>query len=307
MKVLILGGLGFIGRAVVSRLNLEHEITIVDVRAPARGEVPPEVKVKTGNVIDVDFLHQIMREGFPVVVHLVGLPSVRECECKRFTSYRLNYLSTARVLEAMKVSGIRKLVFASTALVYGLRKSMKPISEDETPRPRTLYGQHKFLSEELIREYARRGEVEAVILRLFNVYGRSPKEAKDVLSIWLRNSLQGKPILVRIGDFRDFIHVRDVAEIILRTLALDLSEERLLILNVGSGKALRMEEVADLFLKHFPDLEIYYEEGQGLGLRADISKVQQILHFKPICPEKGIKMYITEFLGRMGHETRIRC
>ncbi len=196
----------------------------------------------------------------------------------------------------MRKTDIEKLVFASSAAVYGYH-SKNPVKEDDPTNPTTIYGYHKLIAEHMIKAYHESYGLDYVILRLFNVYGGDPQLGKDVISIFIKKALKGEPIIVKgPNKYRDFIHLNDVAETFVKVTLNDISD---ITLNIGTGKMTTLKEIADIIKRCFPDVKIEYEvpPDDGTGILADITLTEQTLDFSPLDPKRGIYNHVALYAG----------
>lgn len=243
------------------------------------------------DILSLPSLERIALEyKFDSIVHLVGLPAVDYCERNPQFSYLLNVASVQNSLEVMRVAGIDKIVFASSASIYGNAHS-KPITELDVTNPTTVYGHHKLMAEQAIRAYLESYGVRYAILRLFNVFGADPETGKDVLSIFIRQAKGFKPITVKgPNKFRDFIHVDVVAKGFVS--AMEAKEN--LLLNVGSGYKTTLRQLAHLVKRSYPNLQIVEENSadDGTGLQADITRLKQGLGLYPSDSETALREHI---------------
>jgi len=294
-KVLITGGCGFIGSHLVDAYAKSPEPAVVsyDVCVREDNHVGNIVNLK-GDIFDSNKLVKTMRDNeIESVIHLVGFVSIPECKRNPDVSFRMNVLSVHAVLEAMRLSKADRLVFPSTAVVYGAVNDVK-VNESTEPQPTTIYGCHKLAAESIIRGYAKDYGFKTTILRLFNVYGDLEKE-HGVISIFIKNALARKPIIVNGGkQIRDFVHVRDIIEAFQRALNNDSTHDK--IINIGSGVGLPIEDIAKLVTQALPGTEMEHRsinEGNQ-GHYADVSLMKTLLSLDPIDPRKGIPAFVKE-------------
>jgi UDP-glucose 4-epimerase len=227
----------------------------------------------------------------------VGLPSVDYCEKNPQFSFELNVVSVQNALEAMRKTDIKRIVFASSAAVYGY-SSEKPVSEADPTNPNTIYGHHKLIAEEVIRSYCGAYGLNYVVLRLFNVYGGDPHMGKDVVSIFIRKALKGEPIVVKgPKKFRDFVHVDDVTHTFVEAVTTNVSNIKV---NVGTGIATSLGEIAEITKESFPCADIKYEavEDDGTGLLADVTAARSTFDFSPIDSKLGIRNYVSSYAAK---------
>jgi UDP-glucose 4-epimerase len=217
MKTLVTGGAGFIGSNVV-RLLLEkgHDVTVLDdLSSGYRGNLDPfpQVRFYEGDIRDPDTVAQATA-GVEVVFHLAAsVGNTRSIE-HPIKDSEVNALGTLRILEAARHGGVRKVVFSSSAGIFGELKTL-PIMEDHPVEPDSPYGASKLAAEKLCLAYAKLYPMECVCLRYFNVYG--PNQRYDaygnVIPIFAHRMIHGEPVVI-FGDgeqTRDFVNVHDVA------------------------------------------------------------------------------------------------
>jgi len=291
-KILVTGGLGFIGSHIVNALSKQTDRDILVYDVNAHDAKRRNIVTVQGDIFDSDKLLKVMRGGeISDVVHMVGLASIPSCKENSDASYKLNVASVQAVLEAMRLSGVKRLVFPSTAAIYGATNGPQ-VGEETKPRPSTVYGSHKLEAEQLIREYSGNYGCQYTILRLFNVYGDLDKE-QGVVSLFLRKGLAGEPLTIKGGgQLRDFVFLSDVVEAFVNALnSVDSNHQTI---NVGSGVGVSINELAEMIRQSFPTVQIKYAppNGDEYSIYADISRLKKILGCKPIPPDKGISAFV---------------
>ncbi|MFN8558517.1 MAG: NAD-dependent epimerase/dehydratase family protein [Dehalococcoidia bacterium] len=225
-RVLVTGGAGFIGSHTVERLLREgHAVTALDNLvsgawenlAQARGDL---TRVES-DVCDANRLADLTLRGrFDAIVHLAAWASIIASVERPVEAHAANVGGTLAMLEAARLAGVRRVVFASSAAVYG-RTPPLPTPEDSPYQPVSPYAAHKAEGELLCSAYRSAYGLETVILRCFNVYGsRQPHDSpySGVVAVLLHRLAAGQTITVH-GDgeqTRDFIHVSDVVEAMVR-------------------------------------------------------------------------------------------
>jgi UDP-glucose 4-epimerase len=217
MRALVTGGAGFIGSNLVKLLIDEgHEAVVLDnLSSGYRENVPagPGVRFVEGDVRNAEAV-QAAIEGCEAVFHLAAsVGNTRSIEHPLEDS-SINVLGTLQVLEAARHGGVRKVVFSSSAGIFGELKTV-PIREDHPVEPDTPYGASKLGAEKLCLAYAKLYPLDCVCLRYFNVYGINQRYDAygNVIPIFAHRALRGEPLLIH-GDgeqTRDFVNVRDVA------------------------------------------------------------------------------------------------
>jgi UDP-glucose 4-epimerase len=294
MATLVVGGSGFIGSEAVNILAKNEVKSISFDKVPMKNN-SEKTRWVGGDVLDLPSIGQVLSEyQVDTVLHFVGLPVVETCEKNPDLSFLLNVVSVQNVLEAMRLNDVKKIVFASTAAVYGVMQN-EPIRESDPAHPNTMYGFHKITAEQIIKSYSHSYGLNYVIFRLFNVYGADPNLGKEVISIFIRKALKGEPLLIKGSQkFRDFIHVNDVAWAFLKACSQNGVRNTL---NLGSGSKTSLGELGKIVQEYFPEVELKEEPApdDGTGLQADISLARSMLGFEPYPSEKGIRAHVSRF------------
>lgn len=208
MKVLVTGGAGFIGHHVVLRLLEDgHDVRILDnLSNGIKEKVPGSAELIVGDVqSEADVA--LATDGVSHVIHLAGLVIPGSIVGHDSESWRTNVVGTKNVCDVAAGAGVERLVFSSSAAVYG-DKDILPISEHAFTNPKSQYGHEKVIAEGLVRSCG----VPHTILRLFNVYGDWPK-ADGLISRLMRAANRDRKITI-IGDgsqTRDYVSVASTA------------------------------------------------------------------------------------------------
>jgi len=294
MTVLVIGGSGFIGSHVVKKLDEKGiPVIIVDKKELSNHHE----NMINADVNDLEALINIMaNNNLTAIIHLVGFPNIGDCEKDPMTSFKLNTLSTQNVVEAMRKTDVEKIIFASSASVYGYQAKGK-VSEEEIPRPNTLYGLHKLFSEQIIKSYGEKYGMKFVILRLFNVYGGDPTFRSDVVSLFIKQILNRKPlVLMGAKKYRDFVHIEDVAQAFLMAYNSRVENK---VFNIGSGVKITLEQLANIFKNVVPNIQVIKKDtpDDGTGIFADITLAKSLLAFNPRDPIEGLRKHIQQCIA----------
>jgi len=217
MKILITGGAGFIGSNLAHYLlALEGEIMVIDdLSTGYSSNVDPRSVFRKLDILDDAFQDACVEFAPDVVVHLAAQSSVAIGQSEPEFTRRVNIEGTRRVVEACKAAGVERLVFASSAAVYGTPKEL-PLVENTLLSPDNVYGESKLIGEELIREELEDTDIDYALLRFSNVYGpRQTAEGEGgVVSCFCEALVDGKlPTIYGDGQqVRDFIYVGDLVQ-----------------------------------------------------------------------------------------------
>ncbi len=259
MRVLVTGGAGYIGSVIVARLMARgHGVVVYDdlFRGHAAA-VPAGVPLVRGDVRDGAAVRAALRDGgCEAVVHMAALAEVGESVAEPEWYRSVNEEGTAAVLEAAVAAGAGRLVFSSTAAVYGAPERT-PIDEDDTLAPANPYGETKLAGERLLRHARSRGELATTALRYFNACGAYGACGEDhnpeshLIPLALRAARDGTPIRVFGDDYptpdgtcvRDYVHVADLADA--HIAALDALPQVQGSFNLGTGVGDSVQSVLD--------------------------------------------------------------
>jgi UDP-glucose 4-epimerase len=292
-KVLITGGAGLIGSHIVGQL-LEvtppvGEIIVLDNFVRGRRENLPcsveRLRVVEGDIRDVRLVSELMA-GVDVVFHQAA---IRITQCAEEPRLALDVLVTGtfNVLEAAARAGVKKLVAASSASVYGLADRF-PTAEDHHPyNNRTLYGAAKSFNDGLLRSFHDMFGLPCVALRYFNVYGPRMDvhgAYTEVLIRWIERIEAGQPLVI-FGDgsqTMDFVFVGDVARANVLAAQANAADE---VFNVATGREVSLKELA-LTLQRVMGSALPLEFGPERKVNpvprrlADTRKAERLLGFK---------------------------
>jgi UDP-glucose 4-epimerase len=275
MRILLTGGAGYIGSHTAAVLAQRgHKIMILDNFANAERDVPARLKQLTGQdmtVIEADIRDTetvtAALKAHPVeaVIHFAALKAVGESEVDPLLYYDMNIIGTIRLLQAMQAAGVNRIVFSSSATVYGQPDSA-PILEDAPTRVENIYGRTKLVMEDLIRDLARTGKLKgAANLRYFNpvgahpsaLIGETPRGVPNNLMPYVTQVATGeRPHLNVFGnDYptrdgtgeRDYIHVMDLAEAHALAVEYIHANDVSVTVNLGTGNGTTVLELVKAF------------------------------------------------------------
>ncbi len=258
MKLLVTGGAGYVGSVVANRLvETGHETVVLDnLSSGHERAVSAGARFVKGDLLDAPRLRCVLSEGFDGVLHFAALSAVAQSVEQPGRYYRNNACGTLALLEAMRDAGVKRLVFSSTAAVYGQPEAV-PVMESATTLPTNPYGGSKLASDRLIGYAAASYGLAAVSLRFFNVAGASGRFGNATGNQIVPTTLQvaagwrdaveifGTDYPTRDGTpVRDFIHVEDLSHAHL--LALEATAEgKHVVYNLGNGAGFTIREVIE--------------------------------------------------------------
>lgn len=261
MNVLVTGGAGYIGGTVATILmQAGHKVTVLDSLCHSkRHEVPAGVEFVQADVADRPVVEKLLRELKPDgVLHFAALIEAGESMQKPEIYFRNNTASTLALLEAMLATGTNKLVFSSTAAVYGEPKST-PIEETAALAPTNAYGESKLMVEQMLTWFHRVHGLRYASLRYFNVAGalQGRGEAHEpethIIPLILDVALGRREKIFIYGDdyptpdgtcIRDYIHVCDLADAHILALSALANRDRM-IMNLGNGSGFSVKQVIE--------------------------------------------------------------
>ncbi|KAF1053225.1 MAG: UDP-N-acetylglucosamine 4-epimerase [Stenotrophomonas maltophilia] len=242
--ILITGGAGFIGSHLADALLARgFAVRVLDNLSTGRREnLDSAVDLIVGDVADADVVDRAVL-GCQAVVHLAAVASVQASVEDPVATHRSNFIGTLNVCEAMREAGVARVLFASSAAVYGHNGQDTAISEELPKSPLTPYAVDKLAGEYYLDFYRREHALEPAIFRFFNVYGprQDPSSPySGVISIFTQRAQSGEPITV-FGDgeqTRDFIYVTDLVELLVQAIeARDVADGAL---NVGLNQVISL-------------------------------------------------------------------
>lgn len=310
-KILITGGLGFIGSNLARRLvTLGAQITVVDSLIPEYGGnlfniqgVEDRIVVNISDVRDVHSM-QYLVQGKDFIFNLAGQTSHMDSMADPFTDLDINCRAQLSILETCRKYNPKvKLVFASTRQIYG-RPDYLPVDEKHLLRPVDVNGVNKMAGEWYHILYNNVYGIRSCALRLTNTYGprmRIKDGRQTFLGIWIRRVVENKPFEVWGGQqLRDFNYVDDVVEALLQAAVIEDSNGA--ILNLGGMERISLKELADLLvevsltgeynIKDFPSKRKRIDIGDYY---ADFEKIHSLLGWTPKTSLRIGLQYTMEF------------
>lgn len=288
MKFLVTGGAGFLGSALANQLAYAgHQVHVLDDLSNGRQQyLNQPITFTQGDVDNVPLLWSLL-EGVDCVYHLAARVSVAQSLHHPRDYNRVNVGGTVSLMEAMRDTGVCRVVFASSGAVYG-RQPQQPVHEDDLPQPDSPYAVSKWAAEQYIHTIGHLWGLETVALRIFNAYGPNqslPLSHAPVIPRFLQQILTGGSVVL-FGNgrqTRDYVYVDDVvAALVTAATAKQINRQ---VINIGSGvetSVLELVQAIESVTGQSANLLLNPEKTGGVPrLVADISRAQTLLGYRP--------------------------
>ena len=299
MRVLVTGGAGYIGSAIVEELVAQgHDPVVYDSLIKGHAAALPQgVPLVRGDVRDGDNVRQtLLDHACEAVIHMAGLIEVEGSVRHPEQYFDVNVGGGIAVLNAMIATGVKRLVFSSTAAIYGDPEHL-PIPEDAPAQPTNPYGETKFLFERMLRWTAPAAGLTCTALRYFNAAGATERNGErhdpetHLIPLVLKAAAEDRSINVFGTDYptadgttiRDYVHVIDLAQAHL--LALHRDEPGLRIYNLGNGGGQSVRQVIEAARavtgKSLPTVDLPRRAGDQIATVASADRIRSELGWTP--------------------------
>jgi UDP-glucose 4-epimerase len=290
-RCLVTGGAGFIGSHLVERLLQEgYAVCVLDNFSSGKREnlnaCSDNIELIQADIRDLEALIEACT-GVDAVFHQAAIASVYHSIMDPHETHQVNVNGTVNVLEAAHRTGVKQVILASSAAVYGADASL-PKSEKMSVKPVSPYGLQKLVGEQYGEIYSNLFDLKVTCFRYFNVYGtrQDPRsQYSGVISIFIDTILSGgMPTIYGDGlQSRDFVHVSDICQA--NILALNNQTDSFGVFNVGCGVSYSLLDLLSCLKKHSGKVfDIQFKQDRRGDLRhslADISTIQQALGYVP--------------------------
>lgn len=296
MRIAVTGGAGFIGSNIADELiSLGHQILIVDNLFTGKKENINKLAAFSQVDINSAELADVFADFQPeVVIHHAAQVSVSKSLVDPFLDQELNIRGTLNVLQSCASSKVRKIIYASSAAVYGAPQYL-PVDEQHSTVPTSFYGISKYVPESYIKIYSELYGLDYTILRYANVYGPRQDHLGEggVISIFINNVLENKMLSV-FGDglqTRDFVFVKDVVSANVAALHAGNGE----IMNIGNNNKISLNELINVISEvTYEPIQCKYSEPKPGDIKdscLDNNKAVKVLGWIPeYSLEKGLKL-----------------
>ena len=288
MRFLVTGGAGFLGTALANRLAAEgHRVhALDDLSNGDPGRLDPRVEFTQGDVDNVPLLWSLL-QNVDCAYHLAARVSVPQSILYPREYARVNVGGTVSLMEAMRDTGVGRVIFTSSGAVYG-RQPRQPVREEDTPQPDSPYAVSKWSAEQYIRTIGELWGLETVALRIFNACGPAqnlPTSHAPVVPRFLQAALSGGSLVI-YGDgrqTRDYVYVDDVvAALVAAATAKGINRA---VINIGSGRETSVAELITAIEqatgREVNVLNNPQKAGGVARLAADIGRAWELLGFQP--------------------------
>ena len=308
MNILVTGGAGYIGsHTCVALLEAGHQVTVIDNLCNSNADVLTRVQALTGRSLrfvhgDIrsrDDLARAFADGIDAVIHFAALKAVGESCDQPLTYFDNNISGTIVLMQAMQAAGVERLVFSSSATVYG-QPDHVPVKEDAPLRVTNPYGRTKLVMEDLIRDWcASRPELSAVLLRYFNPVGahpsgqigEDPRGIPNNLMPYIAQVASGQRERLHVfgNDYptpdgtgiRDYLHVMDLADAHVKALDYATTHTGCEAFNLGTGQGHSVLELVRAFEhasgRKIPCTITQRRPGDVAEIWADPARAMQVL------------------------------
>ena len=283
MKVLLVGGLGFIGKRFIRKFSGIHEIIVYarydDISKTKEILNMKNVLLEEGAVENKKIIDIIVKHKPDVVIHLAALTGLMKCHDSPEKAFKINVYGTFNVANACSKTH-SKLIFISSREVYG--NTINDESGEDSPLfPNNTYGMTKMLGEILIKQESERSNFDYTILRLTNVYG--PEGDQYGAQVIIRNAVELQKIQILGGNQTlNYVYVDDVVDCIGLVLSNKKSSRQ--IFNVGSEDTFSIEQFVDKVIQIIgTEIEIQYgpmRETETSNFKPDLKKIKDYLGFE---------------------------
>jgi UDP-glucose 4-epimerase len=289
MKILVTGGAGFIGSAIVPILQSEnHEVYVIDnLSFGDRSFINVSdthfciADIRNAKAVK-DFFQKVQPD---IIIHLAAVHFIPYCNEHPFESSDINIRGTMNVLDAAtKCKNLKRVLFASTAAVYPI--SDNAVAEDDEVRPLDIYGLSKLTGENLMKKFYLETNIDTICCRFFNAFG--PNETNPHLIPEIEKQIRDGKRQIALGNLtpkRDFIHTHDMANAVLALI--NLKNSGFDIFNLGRGIEYAVTEVVEEFEKILKDkITIQVDPArvrkvERMHLLADVSKLKNKTGWQP--------------------------
>lgn len=283
--ILVTGGAGFIGSNTVELLcDLGYSVRVIDDLSFGHEKfIDSRATFFKANIAQEDILDKAIK-GVDVVMHFAASSIIKFSLDNPLLYVENNIINGTKLLESMRKFGVKKIIFSSSASVYGEPEKI-PVSENCSKKPMQPYGASKLAFESILSAYYHSFGIESTSLRFFNAYGPRDEQnpATRAVPMWIKEILKGEPIKIYWDgkQIRDYVYVKDIAQAHVDVMELGGCN----VFNVGSGNGIVMRDVLEEILKITKTKNKIIDQGERAGdpmrLIADTTAIFDAVGWKP--------------------------
>jgi len=288
MKILLVGGFGFIGRALIKKISQNYELIIFSHKKEKNLRNFPDLMMEVGDITTNEIQHVCKKYKPEVVIHLAAFTGIEKCEDDPYQAFHVNVYGTFNVIQAC-IESKSKLIYLSSREVYG--ETTNRDSKETVPlKPKNIYGLTKMLGEQLIKNAAIQNDLNYMILRITNVYGPGGTTGANKI---IFDSVQKRKILIHGGNqLVNLVYVDDVVEVIRKMIQFFPKSSE--ILNIGSRYNLSIKEFVDKLIPILDNrVEIEFQsmhKSTTSNFKPSLDKLERILKIEnQIELDKGLR------------------
>lgn len=310
MRVLVTGGAGFIGSQICRFLsNKGYEVFILDrmnqeqlniAKKLRLSDIWDKIKIISGDICDFPLVYSILKENeINKIIHTAAITFIPTAVKNPSLTFKTNVEGSFNMLEASRLLDIEKVLYISTASVYG--DFQTPLADEKHPlEPKDIYGATKLAADRITLVYGKTYGMDTSIVRTTSVYGPGDLENR-VVRVFIGNALTGKEICLQGGGLqrRDFSYVKDVARGI--SLALLSNKTNGEVVHIAGKKDYSIKDLSNIISKYVQNTKIIETPGRAVDTnkgKLDISKAKKLFNYEPEYDlEEGVKEYINWFVN----------
>lgn len=275
MKIVITGGMGFVGSNLIKNLNPEkNQIIVIDNFSTNVNNSCNGFELINLDLTDKNLLEKINFQSADIFIHLAGPSSGPASAKDPKGTIEMSNRGIFNVLELCEKLSVKRLLFASSMAVYG-NPIESPVNEETVCNPISYYSVAKLSAENIIKVFCKTSNLEYSILRFFNIYGPGQdlnRMDQGIVSIYLSMLLNLQPFIIkgRLDRVRDLIHIDDIVLSILKIIDSPAAANQ--IINICNGKKISIQRLAETLINHFDDYQ-YEDIIEEEGSPDDIQKI----------------------------------
>lgn len=283
--ILVTGGAGFIGSNTVEMLcDLGYSVRVIDDLSFGYEKfVDPRAKFFKANINNENILNEAMA-GVDVVMHFAASSIIKFSLDNPLSYIENNIMNGTKLLECMRKFNVKKIIFSSSASVYGEPEKI-PVIENSSKKPMQPYGASKLAFEAILSAYYHSFGIESTSLRFFNAYGPRDEQnpATRAVPMWIKEIIAGEPIKIYWNgkQVRDYVYVKDIAQAHIDVLELKGCN----VFNIGSSTGVAMRDILEEIMKITDTKNQIIDQGERAGdpmrLVADTTAIFKAVGWKP--------------------------